>query len=606
VLLDRYINDIKKVPDGQIDALCNEIRAFLIKNISRTGGHLASNLGVVELTVALHRVMDTARDRVVFDVGHQCYVHKLLTGRREGFGAFRTFGCMAGFPKPQESPHDAFVTGHASTSVSAALGMARARTLLGENYKTAAVIGDGALTGGMAYEGLNDAGASGEGIVVILNDNNMSITGNVGGVARHLARLRVNPQYFHAKKIYHKILDPLPGGSAIDKVLSRGKQAIKDIFIPGSMFQEMGFEYLGPIDGHDVRKLSYLLKKAFDMNKPVVIHAITQKGRGYSHSENDPTAYHGVSRFHVDSGRAVKKDVQTYSDVFGNELVLQAEKKKEICAITAAMRDGTGLSGFARRFPGRFFDVGIAEEHAVTMAGAMAKQGMRPVVALYSSFLQRSYDQLVHDVALQNLPVLLMVDRAGLVGEDGETHHGTLDPLYLSSIPNMTVWAPAGFAELRDMISRALCHNGPIAIRYPRGGQGAYRSVCTGDCSVLRVGGNAGLVTYGRMANTAMEAAEILQKSGASLSIFKVSTLKPFPKAELEKLIDGRDEVFLLEDGPGYLNQHIAGTPINTGDRFIPHGSVDALERWCGIDSHSVAVKIADSLGLTLPEKEIV
>ncbi|MDR0293559.1 MAG: 1-deoxy-D-xylulose-5-phosphate synthase, partial [Oscillospiraceae bacterium] len=512
-LFDRYIQSVKDIPENGLELFCSDIRSFLIHNVSKTGGHLASNLGVVELTVALHRVFDTSRDRIVFDVGHQCYVHKLLTGRRDGFAKLRALGEMSGFPRPSESVHDAFVTGHASTSVSAALGMARARTLLGEDYRCVAVLGDGALTGGLAYEGLNDAGQSGEPLIVVLNDNGMSIRKNVGGVARHLANLRLKPQYVRAKNVTHRFLDPLPGGKAVGRVIHRGKEILKDALIPGSLFSHMGFEYLGPADGHDIRTVAYLLRRAAAMKKPVLIHLVTQKGRGYAFSERNPSAYHGVRQFHIDSGEALNDGGPSFSRCFGECLASLAGADSRVVAVTAAMQSGAGLDLFARRFPKRFFDVGIAEEHAVTMAAAMAKQGLRPVVAIYSTFLQRSYDQIVHDVALQNLPVIFAVGHAGLCGEDGETHQGIFDPLFLSAIPNMTLWAPASFAELREMLSRALAHDGPVAIRYPKGGEGLFRGDAPALCA-LKPGRDATIVTYGVMVNTALAAAERLESAG--------------------------------------------------------------------------------------------
>ncbi|MCL2003351.1 MAG: 1-deoxy-D-xylulose-5-phosphate synthase [Oscillospiraceae bacterium] len=580
-LFDKYIASVKDIPACRLDRFCADIRRFLIQNISRTGGHLASNLGVVELTVALHRAFDASRDRIVFDVGHQCYTHKLLTGRKDGFGSLRLLGEMSGFPKPAESICDAFVAGHASTSVSAALGMARARTLLGENYRCVAVLGDGALTGGLSYEGLNDAGQSGEPLIVVLNDNGMSITKNVGGVARHLARLRLKPQYFKAKKMTHRILDPLPGGKMLGKAIRRGKQMVKDALIPGTLFSQMGFEYLGPADGHDVRAVTYLLRRAAAMKKPVVIHLVTQKGRGYPHSERDPSAYHGVQKFNIGSGETVEYGETSFAGHFGEELVRLAEKDRRIVAVTAAMQSGTGLDLFAKRFPKRFFDVGIAESHAVTMAAGMAKQGLRPVVAVYSTFLQRSYDQIMHDVALQNLPVVFAVGSAGLCGEDGETHHGVFDPLYLSSIPNMTLWAPAVFGELRDMLAKALEHDGPIAIRYPKNGHGPLSE---------KTGRDATIVTYGTMARVALEAVDLLERQGISAGVCRITSLKPLEP------IETHGAVFILEDNPGYLCRHMAGVPLNTGDRFIPHGTPEELLAYCKLDAASVAAAVAQNV----------
>jgi 1-deoxy-D-xylulose-5-phosphate synthase len=568
---------VKSIPERHLEPFCADIRRFLIRNISKTGGHLASNLGVVELTVALHRVFDTSRDRIVFDVGHQCYTHKLLTGRKDGFADLRSLDAMSGFPKPGESVHDAFIAGHASTAVSAALGMARARTLTGEKYRCIAVLGDGALTGGLAYEGLNDAGQSGEPLIVILNDNGMSITKNVGGIARHLAALRLKPQYVRAKKITHELLNPLPGGKMIARAIHNGKKIFKDALIPGSMFAQMGFEYFGPADGHDVRTVTYLLRRAAALKKPVLIHLVTQKGRGYTHSERNPSAYHGVQRFHIDSGEAVNCGESSFAGVFGETLTKLAGSDRRIVAVTAAMQTGTGLDLFAKRFPKRFFDVGIAEGHAVTMAAGMAKQGLRPVTAIYSTFLQRSYDQLIHDVALQNLPVVFAVGSAGLCGEDGETHHGVFDLLFLGSIPNMTLWAPSTFAELREMLARALEHDGPAAIRYPRGCEAPQTD---------RYGSDATIVTYGAMTGAAHEAAELLEGQGISCGAVKVTSLKPLQPVETH------GKVFILEDNPGYLCRHMDGIPINTGDRFIPHGTPEELLSFCGLDAESIAAAV--------------
>jgi 1-deoxy-D-xylulose-5-phosphate synthase len=587
-LFDKYVKSVKKIPEQHLERFCADIRSFLIKNLSKTGGHLASNLGVVELTVALHRAFDPSRDRIVFDVGHQCYTHKLLTGRKDGFGTMRLLNGMSGFPKPSESIHDAFAAGHASTSVSAALGMARARTLLGEKYRCVAVLGDGALTGGLAYEGLNDAGRSGEPLIVVLNDNGMSIRKNVGGVARHLARLRLKPQYFKVKRVTRKILDPLPGGKLISKAIRKGKSMLKDALIPGSLFAHMGFEYLGPVDGHDVKTVTYLLRRAAAMKRPVLLHLVTQKGRGYTPSERDPGAYHGVSQFHIASGEAMEDNGMTFSHCFGERLTELAVANRRVVAVTAAMQSGCGLDAFARRFPNRFFDVGIAEGHAVTMAAAMAKQGLRPVVAVYSTFLQRSYDQLIHDVALQNLPVVFAVGHAGLVGEDGETHQGIFDPLYLSSIPNMALWAPSCFAELRGMLSRALEHGGPVAIRYPKSGESR-------GSKYLPQGSDATILTYGIMTDVALEAAALLAERGLSAGVVKISTLKPL---EPEKFIGlCRGKIFILEDNPGLLCRQINGVPLNTGDRFIPHGTPDELLKFCGLDAASVAEAVMKHLG---------
>ena len=429
-------NQLGELSDGEAVELGRLLRARLIDTVSRTGGHLASSLGAVELIVAIHRVFDTGRDRLVFDVGHQCYAHKILTGRNQAMETLRTFGGIAGFPKPVESESDAFVAGHASNSVSVAIGMARARTLQHADYHVLALIGDGALSGGLAYEGLSDAGDSGEPLIVILNDNGMSITKSVGGVAEHLARQRLKPQYLRFKKGYRKVMSVLPLGGHIYHATHKIKTAIKDSLLPCSLFEDMGFTYLGPVDGHDVKYLTQLLSYAKELNGPVLLHVRTVKGKGYTPAERNPDQFHGVGRFCVETGELVHGSGESFSAVFGETLCSLAEQDGKLCAIPAAMQGGTGLNRFARQFPARFFDVGIAEGHAVAMAAGMAKQGMRPVFAVYSSFLQRSYDMLLHDVALQKLHVVLAVDRAGLVGEDGETHHGTLDPAFLDTIPS--------------------------------------------------------------------------------------------------------------------------------------------------------------------------
>jgi 1-deoxy-D-xylulose-5-phosphate synthase len=565
----------------------------MLEYLSRTGGHLASNLGVVELTVALHRVLDTKRDRLVFDVGHQSYVHKLLTGRLTDFGAgFRSFGGISGFPKPAESEHDAFISGHASTSVSVALGMARARALTGEGYRVAALIGDGALTGGLAYEGLSDAGLSGEALVVVLNDNGMSITKNVGAVANLLTRLRLKPGYFGAKRAYHKVIGAFPPGRHIDKFLAGIKKRVRDAFVPGTFFEQMGYIYLGPVDGHDIAKLEFLLRQAFSMRRPVLLHAVTKKGKGYSHAENDPGVYHGVGCFEVDTGD-IKAATHSFSAVFGEKLLRLAEKDRRICAVTAAMCGGTGLDGFKAAYPERFFDVGIAEGHAVTMASGMAKQGLRPVCAIYSTFLQRAYDNILHDTAIQNLPVVFAVDRAGLVGEDGETHQGIFDTHFLGSVPGITLYAPASYAELERCLEEALACAGPAAIRYPRGGQGAYDG-CGISPALLSEGGDATIVTYGIMTNVALAASDYLRRQGVSVSVVKLTRVVPLDTDAVLPLLS--EKVFLLEDNIGVLPRAIGGTAINTGCRFIPHGTVEQQLRHCGLDYLSVAKTILSGI----------
>lgn len=491
--------DVKQLNSQGLRLLCQELRCFLVESVSRTGGHLASNLGAVELTVALHRTYDTARDRLVFDVGHQCYVHKALTGRRELFSTLRQFGGLSGFPKPEESCHDAFVAGHASNSVSVALGMARARTLMKENYSVIALIGDGALTGGLAYEGLNDAGDSGEPLVVVLNDNGMSIDPNVGGIATHLSRLRVRPGYYTFKKWYRGLMSHIPGGRALYRFNHRIKTSVKKAIYPCSMFEDMGFTYLGPVDGHNLAQLCSTLAWAKELRCPVLVHVRTVKGKGYAPAELEPERCHGVSPFDPRVG-VEEHSGEDFSAVLGRELSELAGLDRRVCAITAAMGEGTGLQTFAAAWPKRFFDVGIAEGHAVSMAAGMAKQGMVPVFAVYASFLQRGYDMLLHDVALLGLHVVLAVDRAGLVGADGPTHHGCQDVGYLTQIPGMTVLCPASFAELTSMLRAAVAMDGPVALRYPRGGEGRPYPAWDGSAlQVLRAGGDITLVSYGTL-----------------------------------------------------------------------------------------------------------
>ena len=576
----------------------------LIDTVSRTGGHLASSLGAVELIVAIHRVFDTGRDRLVFDVGHQCYAHKILTGRNAAMETLRTFGGIAGFPKPVESPSDAFIAGHASNSVSVALGMARARTLQNENYQVLALIGDGALTGGLAYEGLSDAGDSGEPLIVILNDNGMSITRSVGGVAEHLARQRLKPQYLHFKKGYRKVMSVLPLGGHIYNVTHKVKTAIKETLLPCSLFEDMGFTYLGPVDGHDVKRLTQLLSYARELKGPVLLHVRTVKGKGYTPAERNPDLFHGVGRFCVETGEPVHPTAPNFSAVFGQALCELAEKDPKICAITAAMQGGTGLNGFAQRFPERFFDVGIAEGHAAAMAAGMAKQGMTPVFAVYSTFLQRSYDMLLHDVALQGLHVVLAVDRAGLVGEDGETHHGLFDPAFLDTIPGMTVLCPASFAELRDMLEYAVYEvKGPVAIRYPRGGEGAYQDGAPRRPAVLlREGTDLTLAGCGTLVNELLDCADRLAADGIRAEVVKLNTITPLPLELVARSVKKTGRLLVAEESAemGGIGQRIAagllaaGIPVqglalaSTGRGFVTHGTIPQLRRLCGLDGESL------------------
>lgn len=598
------IPNLKEISDSEAEGLCARLRARIIDAVSRTGGHLASNLGTVEITVALHRVFDTGRDRVVFDVGHQCYSHKILTGRDTAMDTLRTFGGMAGYPKPQESQDDAFIAGHASNSVSVALGMARARSQRGEDYHVIALIGDGALTGGLAYEGLSNAGLSGEPLLVILNDNGMSITKNVGGVAQHLAHQRLKPQYLQFKKGYRKMMSVLPGGPQIYRVTHKIKTAIKETLLPCSMFEDMGFIYLGPVDGHDVRGLTRLMRYAKELKGPVLLHVRTVKGKDYPPAEKNPDAYHGVSRFCVQTGEPLQPSRPSFSSAFGQAVCELAAEDGRICAVTAAMRDGTGLGSFEAQFPERFFDVGIAEGHAVAMAAGMAKQGSLPIFAVYSSFLQRGYDMLLHDVAILGLHVVFGVDRAGLVGEDGETHHGLFDVAYLSSVPGMTLFAPASFAEVRSMLRHAVRKvSGPVALRYPRGGESGYR----GDAGVeptvcLKVGKAITLVTYGITTGSVLEAGAMLEAAGYVPEIIKLNRLMPLDDEEILVSVKKTERVLIAEEcaAMGGMGQQIAAhmaaqgvvpkamALCNTGSGFITHGTTAELRRLCGLDAESL------------------
>lgn len=593
-------------------ALCGLLRARILDVVSHTGGHLASSLGAVELIVAIHRVFDTGLDRLVFDVGHQCYAHKILTGRNAAMETLRSFGGLAGYPKPTESKTDAFVAGHASNSVSVALGMARARTLQNKNYSVLALLGDGALTGGLAYEGLSDAGDSGEPLIVILNDNGMSITKSVGGVADHLARQRLKPQYLRFKRGYRKVMGATPVGRGIYKVTHKVKTAIKETLLPCSLFEDMGFTYLGPVDGHDVKRLTRLLKYARDLKGPVLLHVRTVKGKGYSPAERNPDQFHGVGRFCVETGEVLKGSGTNFSSVFGQALCRLAQQDPKLCAVTAAMQGGTGLDGFAARFPDRLFDVGIAEGHAVAMAAGMAKQGMTPVFAVYSTFLQRAYDMLIHDVALQGLHVVFAIDRAGLVGEDGETHHGVFDVAFLDTVPGMTVLCPSSYAELETMLHRAVYEvDGPVAVRYPRGGQGDYQDDSgPAEAVVLRTGQDITLIGYGITINALLECAERLSREGIQAEVIKLNTITPLD-AELAAASVRKTERLLVAEevaSGNCVGQRLAADLlergisarvafVNTGSGFVPHGSVSQLRTLCGLDGTSLYQKALEVCG---------
>jgi 1-deoxy-D-xylulose-5-phosphate synthase len=535
-LLDRLNSseNVKKFSVSELYRLAGEIRTLLINSVSECGGHLAANLGVVELSLAIHFVFDTKRDRVIWDVGHQSYVHKILTGRREQMKFLRQFNGLSGFPKSEESDHDAFNTGHSSTSISAGLGMAIARDMKKEDNSIIAVIGDGALTGGMAYEALNHAGHESRDLIVILNDNEMSISKNVGAMSGYLNRLRTDPSYYRTKEEIEAILKGIPGiGPNIARAATRFKDLVRYLMVPGSLFEELGFTYIGPVNGHDLEEMIKVLTNAKKMKGPILIHTITQKGRGYEPARRNPDLFHGIGPFDIRTGNIVKKNKKTYTEVFSDCIIKMAEKDERIVAITAAMASGTGLSSFAEKFPQRFFDVGICEQHAVTMAAGMAKAGLKPVVAIYSTFLQRAYDQIIHDVALQNLPVVFAVDRAGLVGEDGPTHHGVFDLSFLRNIPNLTIMAPSNENELEDMLFTALQGEGPQIIRYPRGvGEGLnirddFNLLAIGQAKVVKKGEDLALVGIGKGFNMAQQVEGILKEKGISSYLIDARFVKP-------------------------------------------------------------------------------
>lgn len=604
--------DLIKLNSKQRRELCQEIREFLISNVSKTGGHVASNLGVVELTVALETVFDTSVDRLVFDVGHQSYIHKMLTGRQADFVSLRQFGGMAGFPKPSESDTDAFVAGHASSSVSIALGMARARSMQKEDYHVIALIGDGAATGGMAYEGLSDAAVSKEPLIVVLNDNALSIDQNVGGMASHLRQLRSKEKYWGMKRSYRKFVLKLPGGQHIYRFTHNVKDRIRRMLVPTTIFESMGFTYLGPVDGHDTEQLITLLKIAKDMHCPVLIHTMTKKGKGYVHSEEHPKLFHGIGKFDPVSGEPYRKLGPAFSDAFGNTMLALAEESPKLCAITAAMPGGTGLLEFKKQYPDRLFDVGIAEEHAISMAGGLAKQGMKPVVALYSTFLQRAYDMILQDICMLNLPVILAIDRAGLVGEDGETHHGIYDVGFLRHAPGMKVLCPASLKESEDMFCWAVSYNdGPVAIRYPRGGNGAYTDSSWIDqdshVCVHRNGQDLTIISYGTMINNVMQAAEIISEQGIEAAVLRLTQINPLNIDKILSYMPSSKLVFVVEEVAGncgikeqlfYQLSHVDSgyhvDGVDFGNRYIQHGSVEKLYDYCGLSPQKLAQRIKE------------
>lgn len=598
--LDKIISpdDLKNLHVKELKILSGEIRDFMIHNVAKTGGHLASNLGVVEMTLALHSVFESPLDKIIWDVGHQSYVHKIICGRKDQFHTIRTFGGLSGFPKRNESVHDIFETGHSSTSISAALGIARARDLNKENYSVIAVIGDGALSGGMAFEALNDAGHAGNKIIVVLNDNEMSISRNVGAMSSYLSKIRTNIQYTKAKKEIEHLLNQIPSiGKGLTHIIEKIKNSLKYLLVPGIFFEEIGFTYLGPIDGHNIPQLLSVFRQAQKLTAPVFIHIVTKKGKGYCYAEQDPVKYHGIAPFDVETGELIQQKNLSYSYIFGEQLSKMAEQDKRIVAITAAMPEGTGLLGFKAKFPDRFFDVGIAEQHGVTMAAGLASAGMRPFFAVYSTFLQRAYDQILHDVCLQNLPVVLAIDRSGIVGEDGETHQGIFDISYLKHMPNMTIMSPKDTHELKKMLAFSVSISGPVAIRYPKGTAvipyGDTLEIQYGKWEILRESIDGVIFAVGRMVETALQTVDILFDHELRIGVVNCRFIKPMDGEMIENFMKQRIPIFSMEEnvlsggfGSGvleymntYKEQYCTSSLYTFGipDTFIPHGSIHEL-----------------------------
>ena len=615
--LDRIneANDIKKIEPEAYDALASEIRSFIIESVSEHGGHLASNLGVVELTMALHLCMDFPNDKLIWDVGHQAYTHKLLTGRKEDFSGLRTFGGMSGFPKHKESLCDAFDTGHSSTSISAALGYARARDLKGEDRTVVAVIGDGSLTGGMAYEALNNVSHLKSNMIIVLNDNKMSISENVGGLSKHLTALRTRESYMDFKMDVEKKLKQIPHvGDSVARSVKKSKDSIRQLFVKGGFFEDFGIKYIGPIDGHDIKEMVRVLNALKRLNEPVVMHVVTQKGRGYVPAEQNPSAFHGVGSFDIATGESLASKSLTYTSVFSKTICRLGKAHPDVVTICAAMPDGTGLTAFKKHFPGRFFDVGIAEQHAVTFAAGLAAGGMHPFVAVYSSFLQRAYDQIIHDVCIQNLPVVFCVDRAGLVGADGETHQGIFDLSYLSMIPNMTVCAPKNKYELYDMLYFAYQYHGPIAIRYPRGS--AYEGfknmrppIEYGKSELMFEGEKIALVAVGSMVQTAVQVREKLLDKGINATVVNARFVCPLDTECLDRLSRDHHWIVTMEEnvlkggfgeacGDYLLAKHEDVRLIHVGvpDVYVEHGGVDQLKKTLHMDANSIVERICSAM----------
>ncbi len=613
MLLDKIkgVGDIKNINPSEYQELAQEIRSFLIDKISRTGGHLGSNLGAVELTMALHLFLDLPEDKLIWDVGHQSYTHKLLTGRREGFENLRKFGGMSGFPKRKESDCDCFDTGHSSTSISAGLGLVKARDIQGGTNTVVSVIGDGSLTGGMAYEALNNAAKLETNFIIVLNDNNMSISENVGGVSKYLNNVRTANAYLDIKEGVYNTLKDIPRGAKVVESIRKAKSSFKQLVVPGMLFEDIGVTYLGPVDGHNIPEMVRVFQEARRIRKAVIVHVITQKGRGFGPAERHPARFHGAEPFDVETGLPSKpRTTANYTDVFSTVMTKLGARDDKVVAITAAMPDGTGLKRFRNMYPERFFDVGIAEEHAVTFAAGLAAGGLKPVVAIYSSFLQRAYDQILHDVCIQNLPVVFAIDRAGLVGSDGETHQGIFDLSYLSSIPSMHIMAPKNKWELSDMMKFALAAEVPIAVRYPRGeayaGLREYRApVEMGKAELIYAEGEICLLAVGSMVKTAEEVRELLMADGYKCSIINARFVKPIDEqavrwaAQYHKLLVSMEENVLsggygekVRDVLDKQNEDVKLLQIAIPDEYVEHGNVDILKKEIGIDPETIAAKI--------------
>ena len=605
--------DVKKLNIQEQIQLAEEIRKYILEIVSNNGGHLASNLGVVELTIALHTVLDLPKDKIVWDVGHQTYVHKILTGRKEALKTLRKLEGIAGFPKTNESETDCFNTGHSSTSISVALGMARARDIKGENNQIVAVIGDGALTGGMALEALNDAGYSKTRLTVILNDNEMSISKNIGGINMLLSKLRTKRSYTKSNISMKKFINKIPlVGKPFVKIVQRVKRSIKQLIIPKMFFEDIGFRYLGPVDGHNIEELERMLRISKELDGPVLIHVLTKKGKGYKIAEENPDRFHATAPFDIDTGEPKSKKSADYSKVFGDKLIELANKNDKIVAITASMRDGTGLSEFAKKFPDRFFDIGIAEQHAVGLAAGMAKEGVIPVVPIYSSFYQRAYDQVIHDVAIQNLPVIMCVDRAGIVGADGETHQGTLDMAFFRLVPNLTIMAPKDFKELEEMLEFAVNLKKPVVIRYPRGGEAKEKfekceELKLGKAEIIKKGSDISIIAIGKTVARAKKIAEILEeKEDINAEVINARFLKPLDEETIKTSIEKTKRVITIEDGTTInglgtavkeliIKEKLEEIDIQTfayPDEFIKHGTVEELEKIYHQDVKSIINKI--------------